>query len=587
MNYLKKLTMTLALLLAATAGARAQQSSMNVTTSTEVASTLFVSDHGSLTMNIAEGATLTALKGIYIYSGATLTVTGGGTLIVYGENGADGKDAETSVSVSDTGVEEYISQYPTRGGEGTDAISGQGQLIVENATVIATGGNGGRGGVGTVTLSGQECLAEEGGYGGFGINGVTVSLKNGSLTAIGGLGGFSPETQDNQSNGLGFYTVPSIAGAVISWSDDGNTYTRYSKNGNDRYENHRWIKVEPKGFEVAMNDAMTEASFEMPSYDLTATYTVKRDMSVDMNVTVGDGSDGVRFRVKQEGGFWHPVDITSQAQLLALLNVTDQIENTNLVIGTDYEFRFYAVDDEGQPTGEGMNLGSFQFAPGRYAVRCFAKEGSNYVGEAALSNVFTLFQGYELEIPAGEYATYYMDEPLSVDESTPEGQLYTISSVNLENATATATELSVAEANTPLLVKNNADETKRILLVPSVETADEVTVAPEFKGTLVDKTFTDEDMHDADHYVCNGRAFVWVMDAGVIAPNRAWLEIEKEEVESARTLQIVFGDATGVNDVIGAEDGNDGWYDLNGRKLRKAPAQKGVFIQNGNKVLVK
>ena len=68
---------------------------------------------------------------------------------------------------------------------------------------------------------------------------------------------------------------------------------------------------------------------------------------------------------------------------------------------------------------------------------------------------------------------------------------------------------------------------------------------------------------------------------------RAWLEIEKEEVESARTLQIVFGEATGVNDVIGAEDGNDGWYDLNGRKLRKAPAQKGVFIQNGNKVLVK
>lgn len=583
-----KLTMTLALLLATTAGARAQQSSMNVTTSTEVASTLFVPDHGSLTMNIAEGVTLTALKGIYIYSGGTLTVTGGGTLIVYGEHGADGSDAVISERWNDEigENEEFIAQYPTRGGDGTDAISGQGQLIVENATVIATGGNGGRGGNGAIT-AGDACLAEEGGYGGFGINEVTVSLKNGSLTAIGGMGGYSPELDDNQSNGLGFYTVPSIAGAVISWSDDGNTYTRYSKNGNDRYVNHRWIKVEPKGFEVALNDAMTEASFEMPSYDLTATYTVKRDMSVDMNVTVGDGSDGVRFRVKQEGGFWYPVDITSEAQLLALLNVTDQIENTNLVVGTDYEFRFYAVDDEGQPTGEAMNLGSFQFAPGRYAVRCFAKEGSNYVGEAALSNVFTLFQGYELEIPAGEYATYYMNEPLSVDESTPEGQLYTISSVNLENATATATELSVAEANTPLLVKNNADETKRILLVPSAETADEVTVAPEFKGTLEAKTFTDEDMQAADHYVCNGRAFVWVMDAGVIAPNRAWLEIEKEEVESARTLQIVFGDATGVNDVIGAEDGNDGWYDLNGRKLRKAPAQKGVFIQNGNKVLVK
>lgn len=379
-----------------------------------------------------------------------------------------------------------------------------------------------------------------------------------------------------------------ISGDVATVSGVNNTSLTFTASGALQIKAVKVYYTAPEpDIEVTTNDTKTEASFQMPQYDVTATYTIKRDISVDVTATMGDGTDGVRYRVKQEGGFWHPVDITSQAQLLALLNVTDQIENTNLVIGTDYEFRFYAVDDEGQPTGEGMNLGSFQFAPGRYAVRCFAKEGSNYVGEAALSNVFTLFQGYELEIPAGEYATYYMNEPLSVDESTPEGQLYTISSVNLENATATATELSVAEANTPLLVKNNADETKRILLVPSVETADEVTVAPEFKGTLVDKTFTDEDMHDADHYVCNGRAFVWVMDAGVIAPNRAWLEIEKEEVESARTLQIVFGDATGVNDVIGAEDGNDGWYDLNGRKLRKAPAQKGVFIQNGNKVLVK
>ena len=564
MNYLKKLTMTLALLLATTAGAWADSFSTEAYTADATLSAVSVTGDQTLTIN--EGVTVTVNNGLTISSGATLTVTGGGTLVVNGATGANGGDGNSP------------------GAAGSTAIGGSGQLAIANATITATGGAGGNGGF-------DEYSSQFGGEGAPAVSGVSISIQTGSLTAIGGAGGiggtstvYNLKYPDGEP-AKAFSSFPNISDATLSYSTDNVTYTKYESGNTTLY---RYMKIEPiDGPAVTIADGNGEASFKMPQYDLTATYTVKRDMSVDMNVTVGDGSDGVRFRVKQEGGFWYPVDVTSEAQLLALFSVTDQIENTNLVIGTDYEIRFYAVDDEGQPTGEAMNLGSFQFAPGRYAVKCFAKEGSNYVGEAALSNVFTLFQGYELEIPAGEYATYYMNEPLSVDESTPEGQLYTISSVNLENATATATELSVAEANTPLLVKNNADETKRIILVPSVETADEVTVAPEFKGTLVDKTFTDEDMHDADHYVCNGRAFVWVMDAGVIAPNRAWLEIEKEGVESARTLQIVFGDATGVNDVIGAEDGNDGWYDLNGRKLRKAPAQKGVFIQNGNKVLVK
>jgi hypothetical protein len=31
----------------------------------------------------------------------------------------------------------------------------------------------------------------------------------------------------------------------------------------------------------------------------------------------------------------------------------------------------------------------------------------------------------------------------------------------------------------------------------------------------------------------------------------------------------------------------DNWYDLNGRKLQGKPTRKGVYIQNGQKVVVK
>ena len=49
------------------------------------------------------------------------------------------------------------------------------------------------------------------------------------------------------------------------------------------------------------------------------------------------------------------------------------------------------------------------------------------------------------------------------------------------------------------------------------------------------------------------------------------------------------GSTTGIEDVRGLmSDGRgENWYDLNGRKLQGRPSQKGVYIQNGNKVVIK
>ena len=115
---------------------------------------------------------------------------------------------------------------------------------------------------------------------------------------------------------------------------------------------------------------------------------------------------------------------------MALFSVNDQIEQKVLTPTTDYIVNIYAIDEEGQPTGNPMTFADFTFEPGIYAVKAVAAEGSPYDGESALSNKFVLFQGYEVYVPAGEYVTYYRNEALRVDEADKENfKLYTVSSV--------------------------------------------------------------------------------------------------------------------------------------------------------------
>ena len=113
-----------------------------------------------------------------------------------------------------------------------------------------------------------------------------------------------------------------------------------------------------------------------------------------------------------------------------------------------------------------------------------------------------------------------------------------------------------------------------------------------------------------NNYAFNGKQFVWVKNALNIGANKAWLEVATGNA-TARTLKLVFGESTGVNEVIEVngvlgEPSDQGraidnsWYDLNGRKLQGIPTKrsaegrlypqglkKGVYIFNGKKVVVK
>ena len=350
-------------------------------------------------------------------------------------------------------------------------------------------------------------------------------------------------------------------------------------------------EIASDAIEVTTNKAegettFTEASFNMPAFDATAEYELVRDMSIQMTATMGDGTDGVRYRVKkaQQGEGYEPADM-NMMQVLALVAVNDGIEHKDLTLDQDYFCRIYKLDEQTlQPEGDGVKLTDFDFAPGLYALKAFAQDDSDYAGETALSNTFKLFQGYEVEVAAKEFITYYKDEPLYVEDEAAE--LYTIESVNGDQAVL-SDRSDAMPSNTPMLVYNKSNETKVILLIPCAEPDMDITVAPEFQGTLTGTTIA-ASTEGQNNYAFNGKAFVFVKDAIEVGPNKAWLSVNTG-VPSAR-ITLVFDETTGVSEkgIVNSEKfATATWYDLNGRKLNGIPTKKGVYIMNGRKVVVK
>ena len=338
----------------------------------------------------------------------------------------------------------------------------------------------------------------------------------------------------------------------------------------------------------------TEASFLMPTYDVDVNYELVRDMSVQMTATMGDGTDGLRYRVKkneQNPGKYEPAEM-NMLQVLTLVAVNDGIEQKDLTLNQDYFCRIYKLDEQTkQPEGDGVKLSEFDFAPGLYALKAFAEKGSNYDGETALSNTFVLFEGYQVVIPAGEYVTYYKDEAVRLEEKDKNDiELCTITAVE-DGKAVLSDNFDAMKANKPFLLKNTTNEEKTILLIPCTEPNLAVTVAKEFKGTEGPRDFSEAEMADGDFYVCNGKEFIKVRGTGTLAPNRAYLKVTGNAPASIPFRRSIDGGegTTGIDAIDNAanNDANATWYDLNGRKLNGKPAQKGIYIKNGRKVVVK
>ena len=327
----------------------------------------------------------------------------------------------------------------------------------------------------------------------------------------------------------------------------------------------------------------TEASFEMPAFDATAEYELVRDMGYKVAFSGvptrarlakdGDGkfhfADGLTFQLLDNIDAANPKDITSAEGITFMVGEVEAV---------DFEGNtFYQLNKETL-----VPLADFLADAhlGNYAICAVASTGE-YDGSFS-SGMITLFQGYEVEVAAKEFITYYKDEPLYVEDEAAE--LYTIESVNGDQAVL-SDRSDAMPSNTPMLVYNKSNETKVILLIPCAEPDMAITVAPEFQGTLTGTTIA-ASTEGQTNYAFNGKAFVFVKNAIEVGPNKAWLSVNTG-VPSAR-ITLVFDDETtkiANTNITNITNGN--WYDLNGRKLNGMPTKKGIYMNNGRKVVVK
>ena len=300
MIQIKKTILTLALLITAVTGARADQLASSYSSNATLNA---VTVSASMEVTIATGVTVTINNGLNITSG-TLTVKGPGTLVVNGKAGSNGGN-----SVENGG----------NGTPGSAAITGN--IIVQGgATVKATGGNGGNGGnsecedggngaqggaaiTGEVTIQDASTLEATGGNGGNGGNaegdagnggnganaiGGTLNYKGGTVTADGGNGGSrgsgSGWSGSGGSAGKAFTTSVNFVSSDYILTDGSNAITA------TQVTSKKKVVISPKVTVNSVTLGKTTAELAVGDYvALTATIdpTNAMDPTVKWNVTAG------------------------------------------------------------------------------------------------------------------------------------------------------------------------------------------------------------------------------------------------------------------------------------------------------------
>ena len=155
-------------------------------------------------------------------------------------------------------------------------------------------------------------------------------------------------------------------------------------------------------------------------------------------------------------------------------------------------------------------------------------------------------------------------------------------------------------AGTPYLIMPETDITEPVFenaLIrkgenPSTFTIDGEDVKVSLKGTYKPLTFS---ATDKTTLILRNGDFYYVVNGSYVNAQRAYLSftgIHAGNPASASTKEYEFKtnldeDPTAIVELLGLSEDNGAWYDLNGRKLAGKPVQKGVYINNGKKSIIK
>ena len=109
------------------------------------------------------------------------------------------------------------------------------------------------------------------------------------------------------------------------------------------------------------------------------------------------------------------------------------------------------------------------------------------------------------------------------------------------------------------------------------------------KGNIYTITVLGKSVEDGDEKLtfCSDRPIYIGGVNGIVGMERF---SNRVQIQYLRDIsEIGGGNATGISEevIVNSEESTDNWYTLNGRKLDKKPTQKGVYIMNGKKQVVR
>lgn len=191
-------------------------------------------------------------------------------------------------------------------------------------------------------------------------------------------------------------------------------------------------------------------------------------------------------------------------------------------------------------------------------------------------HLYKVTEDYPVTVSATGWATLYTPYALNFEGT---GLTAYTATLDEENRTVTLNEVTTVQERTGVVLKGDAGNYKIPLATSST------TERGSLKGSVT--WATNYDANYNFYYLAmnneNKAQFTLLADGGSIAAGKAYLQTS---VSAARSLRVVFADeATGIKTVDVAKAGNDKIYNVAGQRV--ATPQKGLFIKNGKKVIIK